>query len=303
MSTKEGGKLVCKIICYVSNFQVINANPPLSAENTKIKNNSEIQVTKESDLMKIKRLVDDLNKTKIAPAEANSKAEDFEQNKKIITELAKRLNERNKGFIKATSEIKESNSKALAEVNSKVKELEQERNDLNKKVSDASNTIEALEKNLKEISQALSDAKSKIEKLKQEKSELQVEANVNKTMFVEMKESNAKALSDLNSKVKDLEHERYNLNIKELNDLTENKQALTEAKCEIEKLEKEKSELQQEAEMNKTKIEEMKELNSKGRKFKQKLAVKVFNDTGEDLESLLTLDLEELFLKVELVKE
>ena len=221
MSTKEGGKLVCKIICYVSNFQVINANPPLSAENTKIKNNSEIQVTKESDLMKIKGLVDDLNKTKIAPAEANSKAEDFEQNKKIITELAKRLNECNKGFIKATSEIKESNSKALAEVNSKVKNLEQEQDNLNKKESC---------------------------------------------------------------------------------DLTENNQALTDAKCKIEKLKKEKSELQIEADRNKNKIEEMEVSNAKDRTFKDKLAIKVFNaslckTTHENLGSLLKLDLEELYSK------
>ena len=194
------------------------------------------------------------------------------------------------------SEIKESNSKALAEVNSKVKALEQERNDLKKRVS---NTIEALEKNLKEISQALSDAKSKIEKLKQEKSELQVEANINKTMFAEMKESNAQALAEVNAKVKNLEQEQDDLKKK---DFTENNQALTDAKCEIGKLKKEKRELQIEADGNKNKIEEMEVSNAKDQTFKDKLAIKVFSAslckaTHEKLESLLKLDLEELYSK------
>ena len=197
------------------------------------------------------------------------------------------------------SEIKESNSKALAEVNSKVKALEQERNDLKKRVSNASNTIEALEKNLKEISQALSDAKSKTEKLKQEKSELQVEANINKTMFAEMKESNAQALAEVNAKVKNLEQEQDDLKKK---DFTENNQALTDAKCEIGKLKKEKRELQIEADGNKNKIEEMEVSNAKDQTFKDKLAIKVFSAslckaTHEKLESLLKLDLEELYSK------
>ena len=79
--------------------------------------------------------------------------------------------------------------------------------------------------------------------------------------------------------------------------MTKNNQSLTDAKSEIEKLKQQKNELQIEADTNKTKIEEIKESNSKDRKFKQKLAIKVFNATGEDLESLLKLDLETLYSK------
>ena len=110
-------------------------------------------------------------------------------------------------------------------------------------------------------------------------------------------ESNAKTLAEVNSK--QVEQEQNNLSGKESNDMTENNQALTDAKCEIEKLEKEKSELQIESNLNLTKIKDMKEAHAKDRKFKQKLAIKVFNfhPNLEDLESLLKLDLEELYSK------
>ena len=97
------------------------------------------------------------------------------------------------------AEMKASNAKGLAQINSYVKELERERADLNKKISNAAITQENLKKNLKVYYE------DEIKKLGKEKDELQLEAERNKTKIVEMKESNAKALAEVNSKTKNLE--------------------------------------------------------------------------------------------------
>ena len=105
-------------------------------------------------------------------------------------------------------------------------------------------------------------------------------------------------LVESNSKTKESEEENKNLK----DQLTAKSKALTDAIYEIEKLKKEKSALQIEADGNKNKIDEMKESNAKDRTFKDKLAINVFNANlgkaaHEELGSLLKLDLEELYSK------
>ena len=144
---------------------------------------------------------------------------------------------------------------AFAELNSKTKGLEQERNDLTKKLSNVSNTNEALEKNLKEFSQALTVSECENEKLNNEKNELQVEDDRNNYKIVEMKASYAKGLAQVNSYVKELEKERTDLHKKISDDAitqeTLRKNLKVYYEDEIKKVEKEKSELQLEAEKNK----------------------------------------------------
>ena len=272
------------------------------------------------NVMKIKNLEDELNRTGRAFAELNSKMKGLEQerndlNKKLsnAANTNKALEKNLKEFSQALTvseceneklnneknelqveddrnkykivEIKASNAKALAQVNSYVKELEKERTDLNKKVSNAAITQETLKKNLKVYYE------DEIQKLKKEqKSELQLEAERNKMKIEKIIESNVKALAEANSKSKDLEQERDSLNKKLSNTLTENSQALRDAKSEIKKLKKELSEQKIEA-------EELKESVAKDRKFKENLAVEIWRATGEELVPLLKLDLEELLSK------
>ena len=185
-------------------------------------NHSNIEVTEQSEAIKIKYLEDELNKTKIALAEANLKVQEF------LKGLS-RLNETLPEEIHDSSDYKIEVTEDLDAI--KIKDLEDE--------------------------------------LKRTKRDL-VESN---------------------SKTKESEEENKNF-----------KGQLADAKCEIEKLKKGKSELQIEADGNKKQIDEMKESNAKDRTFKDKLAINVFNAnlgkaTHEELGSLLKLDLEELYSK------
>ena len=174
----------------------------------------------------------------------------------------------------------------FADINSKMKGLEQERNDLNKKLSNAANTNKALEKNLKEFSQALTVSECENEKLNNEKNELHVEDDRNKYKIVEMKASNAKAVAQLMSYVKELEEDRTDL-LKKVSNAAITQETLKKNlkvyyEDEIKKVEKEKSELQLEAERNKTKIVEMKESNAK--------ALAEVNSKMKNLEVLMNSD-------------
>ena len=181
----------------------------------------------------VKKERNDLNK-KVSNADNTNQA--LEKNLKEISQAltyAKISAKSEIGKLKQEkSELQTLNKTMFVEMKMKVKillkkfkklqALEKERDNLNKKEqSNADNTNQALEKNLKEISQDLTDAKIEIGKLKQEKSELQVEANINKTMFVEMKESNSKANAKVKillkkfKKLQLLEKERDNLNKQE----------------------------------------------------------------------------------------
>ena len=175
--------------------------------------------------------------------------------------------------LKQLKKTDENNSKVFAELSSKIKGIAKLRicefckGDLNKKLSNAANTNDALEKNFEKISQALTISECENEKLKNEKNELQVEDDRNKSKIDEMKASNAKALVEVYSVMKEIEMERNDLNKKVSNAAITQETLKNNLKVyyedEIKKVEKEKSELQLEAERNKTKIVEMKESNAK----------------------------------------
>ena len=214
----------------------------------------------------------------------------------------------------------------FADINSKMKVLEQERNDLNEKLSNASKTNKVLEKNLEEFSQALTVSKCENEKLNNENNELHVEDDRNKYKIVELKASNAKALAQVNSYVKELEKDRTDLHKKISDEAiaqeTLRKNLKVRYEDEIKKVEKEKGELQLEAEKNKTKIVEMKESNAKVlaevkskmknlevlmnsdhklKRLKDLLAAKVllFDPNNEKFDHLRNLEVAELFSKYE----
>ena len=73
--------------------------------------------------------------------------------------------------------------------------------------------------------------------------------------------------------------------------------ALAIEKAETEKLKQEKNKLKLEVVENDIKISELKQSNAEARKFRDKIAIKIFNSTGEDLQAILKLTNEELLSK------
>ena len=144
---------------------------------------SNIEVTKKADAIKIKDLEDELNKTKIALAEANLKVQEF------LKGLS-RLNETLPEEIHDSSDYKIEVTEDLDAI--KIKDLEDELKRTKRDLVESNSKTKESEEENKNFKGQLADAKCEIEKLKKEKSELQIEADGNKKQIDEMKESNAK---------------------------------------------------------------------------------------------------------------
>ena len=260
----------------------------------------------------------------MALVESNLKNNELEEDKKNLKGQVKAKSiqlQKSHNELKQLKKTDENNSKVFGELSSKMKGMEQE-------LSNAANTNVDLEKKLKEISQALTVSECENEKLKYEKNELQVEDDRNKSKIVEMKASNAEALVEVYSIMKEIEIERNDLSKKVLNAAITQETLKKNLKVcyedEIKKLKKEqKSELQLETEGNKNKIVEMKESNAKTlaevnskmknlevlmnsddnklKKLKDLLAAKVllFDHNNQNYDSLRNLEVAELFSKYE----
>jgi hypothetical protein len=260
----------------------------------------------------------------MALVESNLKNNELEEDKKNLKGQVKAKSiqlQKSHNELKQLKKTDENNSKVFGELSSKMKGMEQE-------LSNAANTNVDLEKKLKEISQALTVSECENEKLKYEKNELQVEDDRNKSKIVEMKASNAEALVEVYSIMKEIEIERNDLSKKVLNAAITQETLKKNLKVcyedEIKKLKKEqKSELQLETEGNKNKIVEMKESNAKAlaevnskmknlevlmnsddnklKTLKDLLAAKVllFDRNNQNYDSLRNLEVAELFSKYE----
>ena len=146
-------------------------------------NHSNIEVTEQSEAIKIKYLEDELNKTKIALAEANLKVQEFLKGLSRLNEtLPEEIHDSSDYKIEVTED-----SDAI-----KIKDLEDELKRTKRALVESNSKTSELEEDKKNLKGQVADAKCEIEKLKKDKSELQIEADGNKKQIDEMKESNAK---------------------------------------------------------------------------------------------------------------
>ena len=139
----------------------------------------------------------------------------------------------------------------------------------------------------------------------QEKMNLKVEADMNKAKIEDLEKSIEKAQQDAKCELEKHQQEKRNWQAEAdmkntiIEDLEESiKKAQQDAKRDLEKL---KQELSLKSAMTNINTTEQKESDVKARKITNKLVVKIFNATGEDLESLMSLKPDELISRYEQV--
>ena len=193
---------------------------------------------------------------------------------------------------------------ALSKAESKIEELSMELNSNQGKIEafrvQNTDIIQMLEDKLKAKTKALYESEAKVEKLTMVKhaNEGRIEAlresnSVEfQTLEAEAKRNNL-ALTEAKTRVKELEMHLNSITSKvETSEIKfrETKETLDTAKFE-------NGTLKLEAVQNATKIQELEEFNVNARKFRDQLVIRIFNITGEDLQSILKLTNEELLSK------
>lgn len=158
-----------------------------ASEQQDITEELQAEVFHHSNIEVTKDLEDELNRMKIALAEASLKAQEFEKELSKLLENETLSEEKNnlndyEILLEVTEELDAIKIKDLED------ELKRTKRDL---VESNSKTKESEEEN-KNFKGQVADAKCEIEKLKKEKRELQIEVDENKNKIDEMKESNAK---------------------------------------------------------------------------------------------------------------